>query len=188
MKFFWTLLTGSILFSSCKTGSSTPSPTGSGYRDLKGYFQAELNGLEKQKPGLFKTVSLNTKRDSVTISAPDSLQLHNMLAPFMDVDLHKPSLQGAYDTILLADQFSGKRSLMYKAKEESTLPQEIILELDNAQHITAVQLNKHVRNLVYEYEQNLEYQQNHHIRITTRQHIAFLPEKELDIKIAMMHL
>ncbi|WP_343689842.1 hypothetical protein [Chitinophaga sp.] len=188
MKFFWTLLTGIIIISSCNIDSSPPPATGSGYRDLKGYFQGELNRLETQKPGLFKTVSLNTKHDSVTISAPDSLQLHNMLAPFMDVDLHKPSLQGAYDTILLADQFTGKRSLMYKAKDEATLPQEIILELDSAQQITAVQLNKHVRNLVYEYEQNLEYQHNHHIRITTRQRIAFLPEKELDIKIAMMHL
>lgn len=188
MKFFWTLLTGTILITSCNSGTDTPPPKGSGYRDLKGFFQQELTGLEKHTPGLFKTVSLNRKHDSVTIATPDSLQLHNMLAPFMEVDLHKPSLQGAYDTILLADQFSGGHSLMYKAKNEATNPQEIILDIDNAQNITSVQLNRHVRNLVYEYEQNLVYQHNHHIRITTRQRIAFLPEKELDIKIAMTHL
>ena len=188
MKFFWTLLTGTILISSCNSDTQPNRPHNSGYRDLKGYFQGELTGLEQQRPSIFKTVSLNDQQDSIFITTPDSLQLHNMLAPFMEVDLNKPSFQGAYDTILLADQFTGKHSLMYRAKNSATIPQEIILDMDNAQHITAVQLNKHVRNLVYEYQQNLVYQHNHQIRITTRQRIAFLPSKELDVKIALDHL
>ena len=48
-----------------------------------------------------------------------------------------------------------------------------------------IDMNRHVHNLVYEYQQNLEYQHNKHIRITTWQKIAFLPSKELDVKILL---
>jgi hypothetical protein len=143
--------------------------------------------MSGNKPALQKTIIMNGKRDSLTITSPDSAQLQHLLAPFLEVDLNKPSLRGAYDTIMLADQFSGRHSLMYKARNTATVPQEVIMDIDSLQHITNVQMNKHVENLVYEYQQNLVYQQNKHIRIVTWQKIAFLPATELDVKVLLKH-
>ncbi|MVT06882.1 hypothetical protein [Chitinophaga tropicalis] len=185
-RFSWTLIALASLLASCSANTGSRHANGL-YRDLKGYFQQELNNMEAHRPSLQKTVVLNGQRDSMTITTPDSSQLQHLLQPFLEADLNKPSLQGAYDTILLADQFTGKHSLMYKARNTSTVPQEVILDIDNNQRITNVQMNKHVRNLVYEYQQNLVYQQNKHIRIVTWQKIAFLPAKELDVKVLLKH-
>jgi len=184
-RFSWIFLAAIFVLASCGTGVNQHQTAANGYRDLKGYFTQELVHISQQKPALYKTVTLNNQRDSITVSAPDSAQLQNLLQPFLEVDLNKPSLRDAYDTILLSDQFTGKRSLLYKAKKKVTIPQEVILNIDNNQQIESVQMNKHVHNLVYEYQQNLEYQHNKHIRITTWQKIAFLPSKELDVKILL---
>lgn len=184
-RFSWTFLSAALVFASCGTGVNQQQTQANGYRDLKGYFKQELVDISQQKPALYKTVTLNNQRDSVTINTPDSAQLQNLLQPFLEVDLNKPSLRDAYDTIVLPDQFTGKRSLLYKARNKATLPQEVILNVDSSQRIENVQMNKHVRNLVYEYQQHLEYQHNNHIRITTWQKIAFLPSKELDVKILL---
>jgi hypothetical protein len=185
-RFSWTLLTVTAFFISCNPTPGSRQVNGL-YRDLKGYFQQELRSIAGARPSIEKTVVLNGKRDSASISTPDSTQLQSLLQPFLEVDLNKPSMQGAYDTILLADQFTGERSLMYKARSAATVPQEVILNIDNNQRITNVQMNKHVRNLVYEYQQNLVYQHNKHIRIVTWQKIAFLPAHELDVKVLLKH-
>lgn len=186
-RFSWTWVAAAVLLFSCDTGNNASQGKTQAYRDLKGYFQEELDNINVHKPALQKTIVMNGQRDSLTITSPDSTQLQHLLAPFLEVDLNKPSLQGAYDTILLADQFSGKRSLMYKARNTATVPQEVIMEIDSLQHITNVQMNKHVENLVYEYQQNLVYQHNKHIRIVTWQKIAFLPARELDVKVVLKH-
>jgi len=179
----WILL---VAAAACNNGDTRPHQANiSGYRDIKGYFIKELSLIRQQKPVLFKTVTLNEQRDSTTINTPDSAQLHDLLQPFLETDLNKPSLQDAYDTIRLADQFTGKQSLLYKAKDKSTPLQEVILNIDNNQQIQSVQLNKQVDNLVYEYQQHLEYEHNNHIRIITRQKIAFLPSRELDVKVML---
>jgi hypothetical protein len=185
-RFSWKILPAVfMMLASCGTDINQHHTAANGYRDIKGYFTQELTHISQQKPALYKTVTLNNQRDSVTVTSPDSAQLQNLLQPFLEVDLNKPSLRDAYDTILLSDQFTGKRSLLYKAKNKATLPQEVILNIDSAQQIQSVQLNKHVRNLVYEYQQHLEYEHYKHIRIVTWQKIAFLPSKELDVKILL---
>ncbi|MBW8685842.1 hypothetical protein [Chitinophaga rhizophila] len=186
-RFSWILVIVAVCLASCSNTNGEQQDKTLAYRDLKGYFQEELHTMSGIKPALQKTIVMNGQRDSLTITSPDSVQLRHLLAPFLDVDLNKPSLRGAYDTILLADQFSGKHSLMYKARNPATVPQEVIMDIDNQQHITNVQMNKHVENLVYEYQQNLVYQQNKHIRIVTWQKIAFLPARELDVKVLLRH-
>jgi hypothetical protein len=184
-RYSW-ILTILVAFTACTTPDTRPHQvSANGYRDIKGYFTQELSLISQHKPVLFKTVVLNERRDSTTINTPDSAQLHDLLQPFLETDLNKPSLRDAYDTILLADQFTGKQSLLYKAKDKTTIPQEVILNIDNKQQIQSIQLNKHVDNLVYEYQQHLEYEHNNHIRIVTRQKIAFLPSKELDVKVML---
>ena len=177
------LLVPALVFVSC---DSNIRKQVNSYRDLKGYFKQELVDISQHKPALHKTVMLNNQHDSVTINNPDSVQLQNLFQPFLEIDLNKPSLRDAYDTVSLSDQFTGKHSLMYKARNKATLPQEVIMNIDSDQRIESIQMNKHVQNLVYEYQQHLEYQHNNHIRITTWQKIAFLPSKELDVKILIV--
>lgn len=171
----------------CLATCNTPQPRAqqSRYRDLKGYFEQELAQLRQSSPRLHKTVSLNNRHDSLTIQAPDSAQLQHLLQPFLEVDLNKPSLQDAYQVVDIPNRFSGARSVMYKARERSTNPREIILEIDSSNQVATVSINRLVRNLVYEYEQHLFYRQGKQIDINTRQKIAFLPPTALDVKVRM---
>ena len=111
--------------------------------------------------------------------------MHDLLKPFMDVDLNKPSLRDEFDTSSLYDPFSGRRSVIYKSKGEQTRPAEITMELDKQGNIQLVNIHAYTTNMVYEFRQDLTYQRNRQIRIATYQKIAFLAPKELEVNVTM---
>lgn len=168
----------------CNPGVNGPvnSPA---HSDLKAFFTGEATQMAQIGLQIHKTVILNGQRDSLNQPA-DTLVLQHLLKPFMDADINKPSLRDAYRTDTVVDLFSGSSSIMYAARNPSTSPQQIILNLDSMGHISTVNINKRTSNLVYEYQQNLFYQHLKTIRITTWQKIAFLQARELDVKVSLV--
>lgn len=138
------------------------------------------SGLQIQK-----TVALNGQRDSINQPLTDTLALQHLLKPFLDVDINKPSLRDAYRTDTVKDLFTGSSAIMYAARHTSVNPQQIILNFDSTGQISSVNINKRTSNLVYQYQQNLFYQHLKTIRITTRQKIAFLQARELDVRVSL---
>lgn len=162
-----------------------PQRKNGAHHDLKQYFEGEMTLIKQSGMQLRKQVALNGLQDSTLRPAGDSAQLQDLLKPFLDVDINKPSLRDAYDTAAVTDQFSGRQSIVYTARNKTVNPQQIILDIDDKGRIISVNINNHTRNLVYEYRQNLIYQHLKNIHITTYQKIAFLQPRELDIRVLL---
>jgi hypothetical protein len=152
---------------------------------LPDYFSKENTHIRTSDVMLFKTVILNGKKDTASISGNDSAIVNDLLKPFMDADLNKPSLRDEYDTSSLYDPFSGRKSVIYKSKGKQTNPSEVTMELDKQGNIQQVNIHSFTSNLVYEFRQDLFYQQNRQVRMTTYQKIAFLTPKELEVNVTM---
>jgi hypothetical protein len=178
------IVLAAVTLLACNPGSNRPVANLT-HSDLKKYFEAEALQVKASGLQLYKTVALNGQRDSVTLPA-DTVLLQNLLKPFMDADINKPPLRDAYRTDTVKDLFSGGSSIMFTARNAATNPQQVILNIDDKGRIATVHINKHTRNLVYEYQQNLFYQHLKTIRITTYQKIAFLRPRELDVKVLLI--
>ncbi|MCW3462697.1 hypothetical protein [Chitinophaga nivalis] len=155
------------------------------YIALPAYFVAEKTHLLAANLVLHKTAVLNGQRESSTIAGTDSTAIQDLLKPFTDADLNKPSLRDEYDTSSLYDPFSGSRSYIYKSKGRQTNPAEITLEMDKHGIIQRVNIHAYTSNQVYEFRQDLAYLRNKRINITTYQKIAFLSSKEVEIDVTM---
>ncbi|WP_298736721.1 hypothetical protein [uncultured Chitinophaga sp.] len=168
----------------CNPGGSRQVDSAA-HSDLKAYFTAEAIQMAQSGLQMQKTVALNGQRDSINQPLTDTLALQHLLKPFLDVDINKPSLRDAYRTDTVKDLFTGSSAIMYAARHTSVNPQQIILNFDSTGQISSVNINKRTSNLVYQYQQNLFYQHLKTIRITTRQKIAFLQARELDVRVSL---
>lgn len=179
------VLLSSFFFAACDMDATTPTNAGPRkFADFSAYFGKEVQTISTNGNILHKTATLNGKTDTVTVAA-DSTRMHDLLKPFMDINLNKPSLSSQYDTSSLIDHFSGRRSVIYQSKGKETNPYEVILEMDAQGHIQEVKVNGYVSNMVYDYRQNLVYRRHQAIMISTYQKIAFLPAKELEVNVTL---
>ncbi|SEW19107.1 hypothetical protein [Chitinophaga arvensicola] len=167
--------------------ANNPSPklTTDKFIRLPEYFTREGQQLLTGNFILHKSVTLNGKTDTSSITGSDSATVHDLLKPFMDADLNKPSLRDDYDTSSLSDPFSGRKSVIYKSKGKQTSPSEVTLELDKQGNIQQVNIHSYTSNMVYEFRQDLHYQQNRQVRMTTYQKIAFLSPKEMEVNVTI---
>lgn len=175
-----------IGFMACNLDNKqTKAPTQDKYVQLPAYFNREQAHIRAGGYTLAKTVVLNGQKDTATITDTDSTAIHDLLKPFTDADLNKPSLRDEYDTSSLYDPFSGRKSVIYKSKGKQTNPSEITMELDKNGTIQQVNIHSYTSNMVYEFRQDLFYQHDKNVRMTTYQKIAFLAPKELEINVMM---
>ncbi|MBS0026162.1 hypothetical protein [Chitinophaga hostae] len=181
-----TVLFTIIGFMACNTANKQSNPSSlDKFVRLPDYFSQEDKNIRSNDYTLFKTVVLNGKKDTAQVSGTDSATVHDLLKPFMDADLNKPSLRDEYDTSSLYDPFSGRKSVIYKSRGKQTNPSEVIMELDKQGNIQQVNIHSYTSNLVYEFRQDLFYQQKKQVRMTTYQKIAFLSPKELEINVTI---
>ncbi|NLR61484.1 hypothetical protein HGH93_25510 [Chitinophaga polysaccharea] len=161
------------------------NPSQDKFASFPAYFNQQHDQLRKGDFILSKVVTLNSQKDTATIYGRDSAAIHDLLKPFMEIDLNKPSLREEYDTSSLYDPFSGRKSVIYKSRGKQTSPSEITMELDRQGNIQQVSVHSYTSNLVYEFRQDLFYQQNRQVRMTTYQKIAFLSPKELEVNVTI---
>jgi hypothetical protein len=181
-----TVLFTIIGFMACNQANKpSKDPAQDKFAQLPDYFSQENAHIRTNDVVLFKTVVLNGQKDTTSISGHDSATVHDLLKPFMDADLNKPSLRDEYDTSSLYDPFSGRKSVIYKSKGKETNPSEVTMELDKQGNIQQVNIHSYTSNLVYEFRQDLFYQQNKQVRMTTYQKIAFLTPKELEVNVTI---
>ncbi|WP_212001348.1 hypothetical protein [Chitinophaga sp. HK235] len=159
--------------------------SGAKFEPLPAYFNGEKARIRAGNFNLQKAVTLNGAKITTNIPGTDSTAVQDLLKPFTDIDLNKPSLRDEYDTSSLYDPFSGRRSIIYQSKGKQTFPSEITMELDKNGNIQQVNIHSYTSNMVYEYRQDLFYQQDKTIRIATFQKIAFLTPKETEVSVAI---
>lgn len=187
MRTYWLVTAFIINISLAACNLNSPSPdrkVANKYIDIPGYFKKETTNLTSGNYILNKSITLN-KQHNTTVSAADSGAVYDMLKPFIDVDLNKPSLREEYDTSSIYDPFSGRTTIIYNSKGKQTSPSEVTMELDKQGNIQQINIHSYTTNLVYEYRQDLQYQQNKQVRMATYQKIAFLQPKILEAVVSI---
>ena len=187
MRTYWlvTALIINICLAACNLNNPSPDrKVADKFLDIPGYFKKETTNLSSGQYILNKSITLNNQHNSLTTTA-DSGTVHDLLKPFMDVDLNKPSLREEYDTSSIYDPFSGRTTIIYNSKGKQTSPSEVTMELDKQGNIQQVNIHSYTTNLVYEYRQDLQYQQNKQVRMATYQKIAFLQPKILEAVVSI---
>ncbi|SKA11597.1 hypothetical protein SAMN04488128_102892 [Chitinophaga eiseniae] len=184
---YMTVLLTIFGFIACHQDNNTTGKTTAGakFEPLPAYFNGEREHIRAGGFSLHKIITLNGVSDTATVNGTDSTAVRDLLKPFADIDLNKPSLRDQYDTSSLYDPFSGRKSVIYKSKGKQTFPSEITMELDKNGTIQQVNIHSYTVNMVYEFRQDLLYQRNKNIRIATYQKIAFLSPKEIEVNVTV---
>ncbi|MCK7558897.1 hypothetical protein MKQ70_29520 [Chitinophaga sedimenti] len=174
-------LMGTLMGLAACTGTEQQAqPTGS-YRNLKQIFKEEAAKVEQQRPAVTKTVRLNGTTSTTTLA--DTASLPALFQPFMEADISKPSLQDAYSEAKIANEFNGDTSVMYMAKGNQGRPSQVILNIGRDRQLRSADITSAANNLLYRFKQELHYERNKGIRITTVQKVAFLAEEEMEVNV-----
>lgn len=170
-----------LLFAGCGLPPDKPASLQKdrSYRALGNYCWEEIARLKEQRIGVTKVVRVNGQADSLMVK--DSAGLQALFRPLMDADISKPSLADAYQVDTIADQFHGDTTFIYHTKGKQTWPAQLILDVDSAGRIKTAQVSSYTKNLVYEYRQEVLYERNKQLRVSTFQKIIFLKPESLEV-------
>ncbi|MGX5818376.1 hypothetical protein ACWKWU_09285 [Chitinophaga lutea] len=181
MRFF--LIVCLLSAAACQVPQPPPPGGGgkAGYRALGNYCRDEIARLKAQQLGVTKTIRLNGQATTAPVS--DSTGLEALFRPLMDADVSKPSLAGDYDTDTIADQFKpGDTTFIIQSKGKQTWPYRLILDVDGNGRIKTAQTTSYTKNLMYDYRQEVYYERNRELRVSTSQQIIFMKPEHLEVQ------
>jgi len=175
-----------LLVMSCNRNPDQPdtTPKDTSYRALGNYRWEEVAGLKAQQLQVRKIVRINGKTDSVMVK--DSAGLAALFRPLMEADVSKPSLADAYKTDTIANQFSRDTTFIIRSLGKQTWPYQLILDVDSVGRIKTAQVTSHTSNLMYEYKQEVFYERNKALRVSTFQQIIFMKPENMEVE-ALFH-
>lgn len=178
-----TLLCCLILAAGCHIvdpGTPEPSQQDTSYRTPGGYYRQEMARLMAQGLQIRKVVRINGQQDSAMVT--DSTALEALFRPLMDADVSKPSLADGYRTDTIANQFSSDTTFIIRSLGKQTWPYQLIVDVDNRGRIKTAQVSSHTRNLMYRYEQEVFYERNKALRVSTFQQIIFMKPEHMEVE------
>lgn len=140
-------------------------------RPLAQYCRAELDRLKGQE--VMKTVNVNGQTDSVTVR-----DLEALFQPLTEADISKPD---AYQTDTITDQLRGDSTFIVRSKGKETKPFQLIINVDARGQLKSAQISSHTTNLMYTYRQEVVYERNRQLRISTFQKIVFLRPEQMEV-------
>jgi hypothetical protein len=146
MKKYLLLLT--LFISSCNKNETLKIDK---YFDLKKYFTAEADRLQKQELRLKKDLLKGGNSETVII---DSVNWTKTLASFTSCDINKPSWINSYtiDSI----RSDNTLLLMYRAKEQTLIIQKLEIVLTNDK-VSSINIDKSRTNFYYTSTENYQY-------------------------------
>jgi hypothetical protein len=151
------------------------------YRALGNYCWDEIARLKTRNLAVTKVVRINGRADSAMVS--DSAGLEALFRPLMDADVSKPSLADAYNTDTIVNQLvPGDTTFILQSKGKQTRPYQLILDVDGQGRIKTAQVTSYTTNLVYEYRQEVLYENSRQLRISTYQKIIFMKPEHLEVQ------
>ncbi|WP_341834236.1 hypothetical protein WJU16_14655 [Chitinophaga pollutisoli] len=149
------------------------------YRALGNYCWDEIARMRKSPFQITKTIRLNGE----TVSAPvqDSAGLEALFRPLMDADISRPSLADAYVTDTIPNHFTGDTTFIHRSRGKQTWPAQLIVEIDSSRRIRNVQASSYTQNPVYEYRQEIAYERDRQLTVTSMQKIVFMKAENMEI-------
>ena len=161
-------------------GKPVPRQQDASYRTPGNYYREEIARIGSQQIGVTKVVRVNGQADSLQVK--DSAALEALFQPLIDADVNKPSMADAYNIDTIADQFHGDTTFIYHTKGKQTWPAQLILDVDSQGRVKTAQVSSYTKNPVYEYRQEVLYERNRQLRVSTFQRIIFLKPENLEVQ------
>lgn len=127
------LLSSILLFVSA-TGCVEPILQDSSYFNCKKHFLALADSLQRSGQVLEKSILSENGKERKKLDAPN---WKTELAPFIEIDINKPALRGAYE-ILEENRLAGGKVVQYEALEPNATVRKLQVEYDSQKNVVEV--------------------------------------------------
>ena len=144
--------------------------------DIPGFFEEEINQLEKKNQAIEKKINKDGKTETKTLQNVD---WEKELAPFVDNDINKPSWVKNFfaDTVFLPP---GSFEITYTSIDLEIPIKQVKLLFENYS-CSFVQINKNSNNKLFSYSQNLEYGKGKGYKINGYQKVKYTFDTRYEI-------
>lgn len=148
-KLVWVVCCFCYAIVGCQTAEQASSALLPEYFDLKGLLETNIEYLEREKPEVEKSLTLNGLGEVIKTR---ELDWRDELAFFLEADLNKPALKGSYD-ISTPDSISEQ----YTQKEGLETPVKSMTIRNNSQHgvVREVIIFTNTQNKLFDSERTL---------------------------------
>lgn len=168
-----------FLFTNCgKTLSSTNEKSPNNYFSLKDFFEKEMVQLADNQVNLHKTVFLDEASETKDLSTVD---WKNELSLFAAADINKAAWKDKYKVD--STRQANVLEVSYVAKEKDLRTQSLSLKINHrTQTVTEVFINKKIKNIVYEIEEELNYVVAEGYSISAKQTVLMTGKKNFKVE------
>ena len=142
------------------------------YFDIKGYFETEVNRLNKLKPSITKSVEIN---DSLERKAVRILDWKKELSIFSEADINRASWKGLFKL----EKHDGTD--IYTSDDEKVPVKKLALRFEG-KRIKQILIVLNTDNSLYDSKDSLSYYPDSLYRIKKTQHIKLLSSKHYEIQ------
>ncbi|UKT62443.1 hypothetical protein [Pedobacter mucosus] len=156
---------------SCNQRKEAEANTKLLYFDIKGFFKNEINRLQRLKPSVDKTVSINGSIENKKIVIQD---WNKELAIFLNADINKTSWKGSFTT------YRKNESAIYKSASKKIPVKKISVVKENS-IIKKIEILIAYKNILYQSNDTLIYYPDSLYEIKKEQDIRFLKKKKFVI-------
>jgi hypothetical protein len=177
-RLMWGLLL--IVLWGCSNDESTSGdPETDRFFDVEGYFEGEIDRLQREQPDFLKEVSLNGKQESIQ---PDTLDFEKELSVFLNSDINKVSWIDSYSADTTRHDDGSIATTVYKAQKEKlrTRLLEVSYEADTPRRVRII---NRTENAVLDADQELIYEPETGMEIQQTQQIRFMKPNEISIAV-----
>ncbi|TKC03863.1 hypothetical protein [Pedobacter frigoris] len=142
------------------------------YFDVKGYFENEVNRLQKSSPAIYKMVEVNGSTETKTVKITD---WKKELAIFSEADINKDSWKGLFKIIKQADKET------YVSDNEKVPIKEIEITYTSSKEVSKLLIIVKNNNSLYTSADSLFYYPDSVYKIVKSQKIKLLSDRNYKV-------
>ena len=136
------------------------------YVDLQGFFSAEANRLNGQKPTFTKTVCINGKKESKVLN--NTIDWEKELSVFKEADINKPAFKGMYQISMLPNK------TIYTTLSKNASVKRIEIDFGNTKKPVGIRIFQLTKNMIYQSTDTLSYYPDSIYSIHKKQEVRVL--------------
>jgi hypothetical protein len=180
LKFFRRLFPLFFLVAACGPGDREvdTAAASSPFFDLKGYFTAEIERLQREQPPAEKTATFDEDTESRRL---DSLDYAAELRLFLNADISRPAWRDKYVTDSTFHADGALARIAYAAIDPRLKVREVIIDWEEGQ-VARVRVHSYTKSFTAEIEQTLLYDPKEGYRIESRQNVALAKPRHLRVE------
>jgi len=168
-----------VLWGCSNSDSASTDTEADRFFDVEGYFQEEVDRLQREQPNIDKEVSLNEEQESIQ---PDTLNFKKELSVFLNSDINKVSWIESYSADTTRRDDGSIATTVYEAQAEKlrTRLVEVSYDADAPQRVRII---NRTENAVLDARQELIYEPDTGFEIQQTQQIRFMKPNKVSVAV-----